>query len=156
MSAATAAADPAQRSPMRIRHGVLAAALLAVAGLRLATGDHLWAAVLGGAGLVELWLARREARAVDSPSATPAGPTARPDREVLLRSRDAHARAARLWTVVTVTALAAAALLLVDGSVLAAVLGGLALLGLQRTRRERRSVDVLGRALGTRPPEGSR
>lgn len=156
MSAAAAASGATQRSPMRIRHGVLAAALLAVAGLRLATGDHLWAAVLGSAGMVEFWLARREARALDAPMATPPGPAARPDREVLVRSRAAHARAARLWTVLTVTALAAAALLLVDGSVLAAVLGGLALLGLQRTRRERRSVDVLDRALDTRPPEGSR
>ena len=43
----------------RVRHGFLAAALLAVAALRLYLGDLVWAGVLAAAGLVEVYVGVR-------------------------------------------------------------------------------------------------
>jgi hypothetical protein len=131
----------------QVRHGVLAAALLVVAALRLTGGDHLWAAVLGVAGLAELYLSRRATPAAAAPAARPMV-AERPEPDVLDRSLRARRQALRLWTGLLVLTSLTAVVVLTAAPPLAVVVAALSLGCLLRVRRERRSVAVLERLTG--------
>ena len=156
MTAAVAGRAPTAttRAP-RIRHGFLAAALLAVAGLRAMSGDWMWAAVLGLGAVAELavlLLARRRAVTGSATEVDRSRP-ARPGAETLRSSELAHRQAQRMWTALLgLTAVGGLALVLTAPS-LAAVLGTLALVALARVRRERASVQRLRVLQGRRTEE---
>jgi hypothetical protein len=144
----------------RVRHGFFAAALLAVAGLRLADGDALWAAVLAVAGLVEAGLAvagRTGAPGTpdtcdDSVAGPSAPPAPLPEQTVVERSLAGRRRNQRVWLFGVCVCTVAAVALLPSESTLAAVLAVLALVSLHRVRRERRSVAALNRLAATARP----
>jgi hypothetical protein len=158
----TAVTGPGTRpaSRPRVRHGFFAVALLAVAGLRLADGDVLWAAVLGTAGLVEVGLAVAGRTGApsrpdssgrpDASGAAPDAPGARlPEPAVVERSLAGRRRNQRVWLFGVCVGTVAAASLLPSEPALAAVLAVLALVSLHRVRRERRSVAALHRLAAT-------
>jgi hypothetical protein len=149
----TAAVDRPVSRP-RLRHGFFAAALLAVAGLRLADGDLVWAAVLATAGAVEVGLALAARRTAPG---SPASPTARPGAplpaaSVVERSLLSHRRNGRLWLGALGASTVAAAALLMSAPTIAAVLGVLALVSLRQVRRGRRSVATLQRLTCSEDP----
>jgi hypothetical protein len=138
----------------QVRHGFFAVALLAVAGLRLADGDAMWAAVLGAAGLVEVGLAvagRTGAPSTPDSSGVeePAVLAGLPEHSVVERSLAGRRRNQRVWLFGVCVCTVAAAALLPSEPALAAVLAVLALVSLHRVRRERRSVAALHRLAAT-------
>ena len=155
----TAVTGPGIRaaSRPRVRHGLLGAALLVVAGLRLADGDALWAAVLAAAGLVEAGLAvagRTGAPGTpdtgDDSGARPSSLSAPlPEQPVVERSLAGRRRNQRVWLFGVCVCTVAAVALLSSEPTVAAVLAVLALVSLHRVRRERRSVAALHRLAAT-------
>jgi hypothetical protein len=152
MSAVAGAQTLAAAARPRVRHGLLAAALLLVGGLRLAGGDLLWAGVLAGGGLVEAGLAvaaRRSERltgaTADPPAVCVEPGVAAPRAAVLERSLAAHRRSRTMWWLSLATCTALGAALLSSAPALSAVLAVLALVSLQRVRRTRRSIGSLQR-----------
>jgi hypothetical protein len=139
----------------RVRHGFFAVALLAVAGLRLADGDMVWAAVLGAAGLVEAGLAvaartgAPDPRTQDMSDASGAEERAAdaglPEPTVVDRSLAGRRRHQRVWLFGVCVCTVAAMSLLPSEPAIASVLAVLALVSLHRVRRERRSVAALHR-----------
>lgn len=143
---ATMAGPGATRTP-RIRHGFLAGGLLVVAGLRAATGDWLWAALLGLAAVTEttVWVLERRAQARDAATAATHRPE--PDARRLAVSLRAHRQARNLWGVVLAVTLVAGVALVATSPTMAAVVAVVALLSLARLRRERRTVKTLSRVV---------
>ncbi len=126
----------------RVRHGILAAALLAVAALRWYQGDDVWAAVFGVAGAAEVYVAvatRRQAADEPAPTADAVAPAPAELDLALVR----HLQALRLWTGLAVVALVGAVVVLAAEPSLAIVLAGVGLACLFRVRRTRRSVATL-------------
>ncbi len=82
----------------RVRHGFLAAALLAVAALRLSLGDLVWAGVLAAAGLVEVYVAYASARRATETPAAAAAPVALPRADQLDRTLLRQRQGQQLWT----------------------------------------------------------
>lgn len=129
----------------RVRHGILAAALVAVALLRALSGDWLWASVLGLGAAAELAVTVLERRRATPQGAAPAaGRPGRPvEAAVLDRSLHAHRQGHRMWTVVLGLGLVVAAALLVSAPALALTVGLLSLVPLVMLRRERRTLQGL-------------
>ena len=136
----------------RVRHGFLAAALLAVAALRLSLGDLVWAGILAAAGLVEVYVAYASARRATQAPATAAAPVALPPADQLDRTLLRQRQGQQLWTGLLAASVVAAALVVTAEPSLAIVLGCLALFCLFRVRRARRSATgarlLLARARG--------
>jgi hypothetical protein len=127
-----------------VRHGILAAALLAVALLRALSGDWLWASVLGLGAAAELGVTVLERRRATPPAAPAAGRSGPPvEAAVLDRSLHAHRQGHRMWTVVLGLGLVVAAALLVSAPALALTVGLLSLVPLAMLRRERRTLQGL-------------
>lgn len=143
MSAQTTSSAGRQMPALRVRHGIFAAALLAVAVLRALGGDFVWSVVLAAAGLVEVGLMWRDRTQADGRGA--ARDATAPVAAVVERSLPAHQRALRLWLFCVVICTCAALALLPSSSIVAAVVAVLALVSLHRVRRERRSVVTLSR-----------
>jgi len=146
----TTTTRPASRP--RVRHGFLAGALLAVAGLRLADGDSAgdmtWAALLGAAGLVEAVLAVAARAGAPGPrpqDASDASGAGLPEQTVVERSLAGRRRHQRVWLFGVCVCTVAAMSLLQSEPAIATVLAVLALVSLHRLRRERRSVAALHR-----------
>ena len=140
----------------RVRHGFLAAALLVVAVLRGASGDWLWAALLGLGAAAEaaVLLLERRARAVRPVRGTAAQP-ALPSPGAIEVSLRGHRQVQRLWTVLLAGTLGTALALVVSSPSLGMLLALAALVSLVRLRRERRTVAAL-RLLQDRPSEATR
>ena len=131
----------------RVRHGILAAALLAVAALRWYQGDDVWAAVFGLAGAVEVYIAVVTRRhAADEPAPVAAAPAPAELDLALVR----HLQTQRLWTGLAVVALVGAVVVLAAEPSLAIVLAVVGLGCLFRVRRTRRSVETLRLLRGRR------
>ncbi len=142
----TTTTRPASRP--RVRHGFFAVALLAVAGLRLADGDAVWATVLGAAGLVEAVLAVAARAGAPDPrpqGASDASGAGLPEPTVVERSLAGRRRHQRVWLFGVCVCTVAAMSLLPSEPAIASVLAVLALVSLHRVRRERRSVAALHR-----------
>lgn len=143
---APVAGPGATRRP-RFRHGFLAAGLLVVAGLRAATGDWLWAALLGLAAVTEAMVWMVERRAQERAATTAAAHRPDPDAHTLTVSLRAHRQARNLWGVVLAVTLVAGVALVGASPTMAAVVAVVALLSLVRLRRERRTVETLSRVV---------
>lgn len=141
----------APRRRPRVRHGILAAALAAVAALRAGQGDWWWAAVLatGAAAEVAVLLLERRRTARSAGAGASGAPGPRPGEATLVTSLGAHRRATRTWTALTGVALVAAAGLLMGDPALAAVVAGIGIVALVLRRRSQRTCARIERLLGT-------
>lgn len=136
----------AARRP-RVRHGVLAAMLFALAAINGLTGDWVWAGVTAAGGLAELTVTLLDrSRGTDGARPAQASPSERPQRPddgTLERSLRAHRQSVRLWSVVLAVLLLGAAGLLSSAPATAGALAALALVVLLPLRKARRSVRRL-------------
>lgn len=144
----TGSPTPTPRPRPRIRHGILAAALAAVALLRAGQGDWWWAGVLATGAAAELAVLLLERRRTAAADVVPVAPGSRPDEATLLRSLEGHRRATRTWTVLTAVALVAAGALLVGDPALAAVVAVVGVVALVLRRRSQHTCERLERLLG--------
>lgn len=130
------------RSP-RTRHGLLAAALLALAAIQAADGDWWWATVFGLAAVTEAVLLLLAHRRPATAASTATAPVAVPDREAVALSVRSHRQGQRLWQAVVALALVGAVAMAWSAPSLAAVLAAVTLFALTRVRRQRRTVTAL-------------
>lgn len=138
----------APRPRPRVRHGILAAGLALVALLRAGQGDWWWTLVFAGGAAAEVaaWFLERRRTTPAVPVSVSGSPTP-PDAAVLLTSLEAHRRASRTWTALTVLGLAVAGSLLGAAPAIAAVVALLGVAALALRRRSLRTCTQIERLL---------